>query len=113
MELDQAVTPEKDTLVATRDQLFKVAQYVRDELGYEMLSNVTGVDYMGREGDRFEVVYHLYSMSQPEKPGLVLKARAPADNPDFHPFIISGRPVTCRSERFTICMASTSPAIPI
>ena len=83
LELDQAVTPEKDTLVATRDQLFKVAQYIRDELGYEMLNNVTGVDYMGREGDRFEVVYHLYSMSQPEKPGLVLKARAPADNPEL------------------------------
>jgi NADH-quinone oxidoreductase subunit B/C/D len=83
LELDQAVTPEKDTLVVARDQLFKVAQYVRDELGYEMLSNVTGVDYMGREGDRFEVVYHLYSMSQPEKPGLVLKARAPADSPEL------------------------------
>ncbi len=83
LELDQAVTPEKDTVVVARDQLFKVAQYVRDELGYEMLNNVTGVDYMGREGDRFEVVYHLYSMSQPEKPGLVLKARAPEDNPEL------------------------------
>ena len=83
LELDQVVTPENDTLVVARDQLFQVAQYARDELGYEMLNNVTGVDYLGREGDRFEVVYHLYSMSQPEKPGLVLKARAPEDNPEL------------------------------
>ncbi len=80
--LDQAVTAEKDTLVVNRQHLVEVARYVRDELGYELLSNITGVDYMGREGDRFEVVYHLYSISQPDKPVLVLKTRAPEDNPE-------------------------------
>ncbi len=79
----EAVTAEADTLVVAREHLIAVARYVRDELAYDMLSNVTGVDYMGRDGDRFEVVYHLYSMSQPEKPVLVLKARAPEDNPEI------------------------------
>ena len=83
MELDGAVTAEADTLIVDRRHLLAVTQHIRDELGYELLSNVTGVDYMGREGDRFEVVYHLYSISQPEKPVLVVKCRAPEDNPEI------------------------------
>ena len=80
---DQAVVAEGETLVVARDHLLEVAGHVRDELGYEMLSNVTGVDYLGREGDRFEVVYHAYSISEPKKLGLVFKARAPEDNPEL------------------------------
>ncbi len=83
LQADQAVTAEKDTLVVAREHLLAFGRYVRDELGYELLSNVTGVDYLGREGDRFEVVYHVYSISQPEKPGLVFKARAPEDTPEI------------------------------
>lgn len=83
LELDEAVAAEADTLIVNRQHLLAVAQHLRDELGYELLSNVTGVDYQGREGDRFEVVYHAYSISQPHKPGLVFKARAPEDNPEL------------------------------
>ncbi len=83
LNLEQAVTPETDTLVVARQHLPEVARYIRDELGYDMLSNVTGVDYLGREGDRFEVVYHLYDYSQPDKPGLVLKVRAPEADPEI------------------------------
>lgn len=79
----QAVTAEADTLVVAREHLLAFGEYVRDKLAYELLSNVTGVDYMGREGDRFEVVYHAYSLSQPEKPVLVFKARAPESNPEL------------------------------
>jgi NADH-quinone oxidoreductase subunit C/D len=77
----EAVTPEADTLVVDRDHLVPFGKHVRDELHYELLSNVTGVDYMGREGDRFEVVYHAYSLSRPDLPPLVFKARAPEDDP--------------------------------
>lgn len=76
-----AVTAEADTLIVAREHLLAFGRHVRDELHFELLSNVTGVDYMGREGDRFEVVYHAYSISQPEKPGLVFKARCPEDDP--------------------------------
>jgi len=75
----EAVTPEKDTLVVAPEHLLAVAAYLRDEpdLDYKYLSNVTGVDYLGRT-PRFEVVYHLYSVSRGGGP-LVLKAR-PADD---------------------------------
>ncbi len=78
-----AVTAEADTLVVAREHLYAFAQHVRDDLHFELLSNVTGVDYLGRAGDRFEVVYHAYSISEPDKPGLVFKARCPENNPEL------------------------------
>jgi NADH-quinone oxidoreductase subunit B/C/D len=83
LETDGAVTAEADTLIVEREHLVAFGKHIRDELGYELLSNVTGVDYKGRKGDRFEVVYHAYSISEPEKPGLVFKARTPEDNPEL------------------------------
>lgn len=79
----EAVTPEADSLIVAPEHLLAFGQYVRDELHYELLSNVTGVDYMGREGDRFEVVYHAYSMSRPEKPVLTFKARTSEEKPEL------------------------------
>jgi NADH-quinone oxidoreductase subunit C/D len=83
LSAEQAVTPENDTLVVAPEHLVAFARHVHDELGYDLLSNVTGVDYQGREGDRFEVVYHAYSTGQPEKPLLVFKARAPEEKPEL------------------------------
>jgi NADH-quinone oxidoreductase subunit C/D len=83
LQADQAVTPEKDTLVVAPEHLVAFAQHVHDELGYDLLSNVTGVDYLGREGERFEVVYHAYSTKQPDKPVLVFKARASEEKPEL------------------------------
>jgi NADH-quinone oxidoreductase subunit B/C/D len=79
----EAVTVEANSLIVASEHLLAFGKHARDELGYELLSNVTGVDYKGREGDRFEVVYHAYSISQPEKPGLVFKARAPEEKPEL------------------------------
>jgi NADH-quinone oxidoreductase subunit B/C/D len=82
--LAQAVTAEADTLVVAPEHLLAFGEYVRDQLGFELLSNITGVDYLGRDlGQRFEVVYHAYSLSRPDEPGLVFKARAPEANPEL------------------------------
>ncbi len=79
-----AVTPEADTLIVAPEHLVAFGEYVRDKLGYELLSNVTGVDYLGRDPDqRFEVVYHAYSISRPDKPPLVFKARVPESKPEL------------------------------
>lgn len=84
LDLSEAVTAEASTLVVAPEQLYRVAEYIRDTLKYELLSNVTGVDYMGRDpSERFEVVYHAYSLSQPEKPVLVFKARTSESNPEL------------------------------
>jgi NADH-quinone oxidoreductase subunit C/D len=67
--------------VADPARLIQVGEYLRntEELAYDLLSNVTGVDYLGRD-PRFEVVYHLYSTSRGGGP-LVLKARATEEEP--------------------------------
>jgi NADH-quinone oxidoreductase subunit C/D len=76
-----SVTPEKDTLVADAARLIQVGEHLlnTEELAYDLLSNVTGMDYLGRD-PRFEVVYHLYSTSRGGGP-LVLKARATEEDP--------------------------------
>ena len=56
--------------------LSEVAQMVRDEMGYDYLSSVTGVDYFPE--DKLEVVYHVYKTTG--GPALVFKAQTPRDN---------------------------------
>jgi NADH-quinone oxidoreductase subunit C len=62
------------TVVVSREQIVEVCRFLKDDppLHYEMLMDVAGVDYLGRE-PRFEVVYHLYSISHNRR--LRLKVR--------------------------------------
>jgi NADH-quinone oxidoreductase subunit C len=47
-------------------RLVEVMTHLRDELEFEMLMDVTAVDYLGRS-PRFEVVYHLYSVARNQR----------------------------------------------
>lgn len=58
------------------EHLVDVATYVRDQLGYDYLSSVTGVDYL--PDGVMEVVYHLYKTTG--GPALVLKTQTPREN---------------------------------
>ena len=51
------------TVIVPRDELLAVCRFLRDDaaLRFDMLVDVTAVDYLGRI-PRFEVVYHLYSV---------------------------------------------------
>jgi NADH-quinone oxidoreductase subunit D/NADH-quinone oxidoreductase subunit C/D len=61
------------------DQLLEVATVIRDEMGYDYLSSVTGVDYLPDE--KMEVVYHAYKSTG--GPALVFKVQVPRDNPNM------------------------------
>ena len=54
---------DEHTVRITREYLLEVSRFLKEdpEYGFNFLSDLCGVDYMGRE-PRFEVVYHLYSM---------------------------------------------------
>lgn len=68
----------KDPAISVKaDDLFKVASHLKEKEGYDYLSAVTGVDYP----DRFEVIYHLYSMKE-EKGPLILKVSTSKDEPE-------------------------------
>ncbi|TLN22208.1 NADH-quinone oxidoreductase subunit C [bacterium] len=51
-----------DALRVDASAIVKICSFLRDnpEFSFEMLTDLTAVDYLGRE-KRFEVVYHLYS----------------------------------------------------
>jgi NADH-quinone oxidoreductase subunit C/D len=58
------------------DHLLEVAAALRDEMGYDYLSSVTGVDYLPE--DKMEVVYHLYKTTGGS--GVVLHVQTPREN---------------------------------
>jgi NADH-quinone oxidoreductase subunit C len=64
------------TAVIDPDQLLLVLRFLREEpdLEFEMLMDVTCVDYLGR-APRFEMVYHLFSVAKRHR--LRIKARVP------------------------------------
>src|SRR5690606_6785593 len=65
-------------LMVPAGQLPEIAAHLRDELGFNYLSSVTGVDLI--DDNKLEVVYHTYSI---EKGGgaVVLKVQVDRDNP--------------------------------
>lgn len=57
-----------DTAIVVRDHILEILTFLRDDpaLLFNMCSDVTCVDYFGRE-PRFEVVYHLYSITKKKR----------------------------------------------
>ena len=51
------------TLIAERERIVEVLTTLRDRFGFQQLVDLCGVDYPDRE-ERFEVVYHLLSMTR-------------------------------------------------
>ena len=69
-----------ETIVVPRERWVEVMRALRDrpELAFDMLTDLTAVDYLGRE-PRFEVVAHLYSLPHNER--LRVKAGLPGSDP--------------------------------
>ncbi|TNF23910.1 MAG: NADH-quinone oxidoreductase subunit C [Deltaproteobacteria bacterium] len=57
-----------DTVVLKREYLVEVCRFLKDdpEMDFKMPVDVCGVDYLGRT-PRFEVVYHLFSVSKRQR----------------------------------------------
>jgi NADH-quinone oxidoreductase subunit C len=71
--------------VVLAERLADVARYVRDTLGYQLLSNITAVDYLA--DGVIELVYHFYHLDG--GPPLVIKTRMPRQQavvPSLTPF---------------------------
>lgn len=66
------------TLVIDRDAIAEVSAYCKNELGFDYLLDIAGVDNFGEE-PRFEVVYELYSLASGEF--LRLKVAVSEDEP--------------------------------
>jgi len=56
-------------IVLEKEEIKKVCQYLKEdeELRFDHLSDLCGVDYLGKKEKRFEVVYQLYSTKTHER----------------------------------------------
>lgn len=66
-----------DDAVVHAERLPDVMLYVRDSLGYQLLSHMTAVDYYAY--NLIEVIYHVYRIDG--GPGQMIRVRVPRDNP--------------------------------
>ncbi len=82
-------------VIIDRTVLVDAANAIRDKLGFNYLSSVTGVDYLGF-GDHLEVVYHAYRITG--GPALVFKAQTPRENAEV-PSLIEVYPGADLQER--------------
>ena len=69
-------------VLLTPGQLIEAARTLRDQFGFDMLLDVTAVDWLGREagGARFEVVWHFWASATQQR--VRLKARVAEDAPE-------------------------------
>lgn len=61
--LDLIEAADEMTLVVARDSVVRVMEKLRDQAQYQQLMEIAGVDYLDRP-ERFEVVYHLLSVTR-------------------------------------------------
>jgi NADH-quinone oxidoreductase subunit D/NADH-quinone oxidoreductase subunit C/D len=78
-------------IIVNRDKLVEFALYLRNEEGFDYLSSLQAVDYLGYPGrtaeDRFEVVYHLFDTKKGGD-GIVMKVRLPENSPELPSVIL-------------------------
>src|SRR6266566_5815656 len=68
------------TVVIAPERLMETCRFLKHDLQFERLSTVTAVDRYPSE-PRFEVVYHLHSVSRNER--VRLKCMLPGQNPQI------------------------------
>jgi NADH:ubiquinone oxidoreductase subunit C len=71
------------TITFDKDHLQEIAKYMRDELGFDHLKGIAGIDLPTQK--RIEVLYFTASFSRPDIQDLlvILKAELPRDNPSI------------------------------
>jgi NADH-quinone oxidoreductase subunit D/NADH-quinone oxidoreductase subunit C/D len=67
-------------LMVTPDRLLEISRFIRDELGFNYLSCVTGIDLLPE--NKMEVVYHTFSTEKGGGP-LVMKVQIDRDEPQL------------------------------
>lgn len=82
------------TLVAPRGRIVEVLTTLRDQFGFQQLLDLCGVDYPDRK-ERFEVVYHLLSMTRNAR----LRVKVSTDETQPVPSVISAYPAANWFER--------------
>ncbi len=64
--LDDRIFRGEVTIVIRKDGIVEIMRYLHNDLGFEFLTDLCGVDHLSRD-PRFEVVYQLYSRTRNER----------------------------------------------
>ena len=67
----------QNTVVVSETALLKLGEYLKTDLGFDVLMDVTAVDHW-KARPRFEVVYHFLSLKRVER----LRVKVPVDEPN-------------------------------
>ncbi len=81
--LDHVFTVDEDSITVARDAIAGVMIALRDNLEYQQMMEIAGVDYPDR-AERFEVVYHLLSVTRNHR----LRVRVSTDEATPVPTIV-------------------------
>jgi len=81
--LEHVFTVDEDSITVTRDAIAGVMIALRDNLEYQQMMEIAGVDYPDR-AERFEVVYHLLSVTRNHR----LRVRVSTDEATPVPTIV-------------------------
>ena len=73
------------TVVVKKEDIVAVCAFLKEELGFNFLTDLCGVDYMGQD-PRFMVVYHLYNIGAHAR----LRIKAPVEESDARIDTVSG-----------------------
>jgi len=63
------------TVTVSRGSILEICRFLKESLRYNLCTDVTAVDYLGKQEPRFMAVYNLYSI--PNKDRLLVKAGVP------------------------------------
>jgi NADH-quinone oxidoreductase subunit C len=83
--LDVAEFRGETTVTVKKEDIVAICAFAKGALGYNLLSDVCGVDYLGR-APRFMVVYHLFNISTKER----LRLKVPVEEKDPRVDTVSG-----------------------
>lgn len=73
------------TITVKKEDIVAICAFAKGELGYNLLSDLCGVDYLG-QAPRFMVVYHLFNISTKEP----LRLKVPVEEKDPAVDTVSG-----------------------
>lgn len=69
-----------ETVIVSREGLREFFRFLREDpkLDFDLLTDITAVDYLGKREPRFEVIYHLYSQRRNQR----LRVKVPVSDED-------------------------------
>jgi NADH-quinone oxidoreductase subunit C len=73
------------TVTVKKEEIVAISRFLKEDLGYDFLCDLCGVDYLGR-APRFQVVYNIYNIGAKDR----LRVKVPVEESDARVDTVSG-----------------------